>query len=644
MPSELSLLKSMLGNVIPVVQRSFSQPNVSRPCTGGLLALSRGLLKMDIAAWRFLDATGKFPSGLLEGSTADLGAYDECLASRIEISEFNSDSFSGQYCSVFFRPQRSKVLDRLILQLTRYPVVRKRFNLTTVHKALKKGRIHGLRFGLCVPSVCKKAEVELVLGSLTQMMGVTSFVAGCRSDEPEQLNAVQIAFVAVFGVLLFLLTAGTLVDTFSRMHNKPASDDKRRSAGRWTECMTAFSAISNTESLLKATSPELVCFKCLNGLRFFSAVWVILGHSYSVLDPHILGRGLGIFEMTHEILFCIISNAYPSVETFFVISGFLLVHNLLPKLKEQRRKLTVLLIVEVRRYIRITTPMMFLLGLIFLFPLLVHGPAADEWLPVKIEKCYRNWWAIPLHFNNWLTHKDICAGHLWYLACDMQIFTVVALLCVLLAKNVRVGIAAMVAIAASCNIFIAYFTHSAQIGPSRVSSGGDVTKMMQALDLIHQRPYPHVASYVTGALVGFVFLKYRHVRLRQVTRLGLWLCSTVFCLYGVFGAFKWQKGAPPTGVDVALFNGVHRTAFAMGVAWVLYACASGQAKIIDRFLAWDGFVLLGRLTFSVYLVHFLVLVTSAAMARERIYMAHWFLVPGVALLVTAGRGGRPGSV
>ncbi|KAM7282742.1 nose resistant to fluoxetine protein 6 isoform X3 [Ixodes scapularis] len=375
MPSELSLLKSMLGNVIPVVQRSFSQPNVSRPCTGGLLALSRGLLKMDIAAWRFLDATGKFPSGLLEGSTADLGAYDECLASRIEISEFNSDSFSGQYCSVFFRPQRSKVLDRLILQLTRYPVVRKRFNLTTVHKALKKGRIHGLRFGLCVPSVCKKAEVELVLGSLTQMMGVTSFVAGCRSDEPEQLNAVQIAFVAVFGVLIFLLTAGTLVDTFSRMHNKPASDDKRRSAGRWTECMTAFSAISNTESLLKATSPELVCFKCLNGLRFFSAVWVILGHSYSVLDPHILGRGLGIFEMTHEILFCIISNAYPSVETFFVI--------------------------------RITTPMMFLLGLIFLFPLLVHGPAADEWLPVKIEKCYRNWWAIPLHFNNWLTHKDI---------------------------------------------------------------------------------------------------------------------------------------------------------------------------------------------------------------------------------------------
>lgn len=31
------------------------------------------------------------------------------------------------------------------------------------------------------------------------------------------------------------------------------------------------------------------------------------------------GRGLGIFEMTHELLFCIIANAYPSVETFFVI-------------------------------------------------------------------------------------------------------------------------------------------------------------------------------------------------------------------------------------------------------------------------------------------------------------------------------------
>ncbi|KAK8756718.1 hypothetical protein V5799_000580 [Amblyomma americanum] len=129
----------------------------------------------------------------------------------------------------------------------------------------------------------------------------------------------------------------------------------------------------------------------------------------------------------------------------------------------------------------------------------------------------------------------------------------------------------MVSLCVGCNAFIAYFTHTAQIGPSRVSSGGDVSKMMQALDLIHQRPYPHVGSYVVGALTAFAFLRFRNARIGKMAQLALWSFSVAACLYGVFGAFKWQKGAAPTGADVVFYNGMHRTLFAMGVAWVLYA-------------------------------------------------------------------------
>ncbi|KAH7960703.1 hypothetical protein HPB49_022468 [Dermacentor silvarum] len=151
---------------------------------------------------------------------------------------------------------------------------------------------------------------------------------------------------------------------------------------------------------------------------------------------------------------------------------------------------------------------------------------------------------------------------------------------------------------------------------------------MQALDLVHQRPYPHVGSYVVGALAGFAFLRFRSVRIGRMAQLTMWSFSTAACVYGVFGAFKWQKGEPPTGADVVLYNGLHRTLFAAGIGWVLYACASGHAGLVNRFLAWEAFVPLGRLTFSVYLVHIAVLVTSPGMARERIYVAHWFLVRG----------------
>ncbi|KAH6932229.1 hypothetical protein HPB50_003753 [Hyalomma asiaticum] len=113
-----------------------------------------------------------------------------------------------------------------------------------------------------------------------------------------------------------------------------------------------------------------------------------------------------------------------------------------------------------------------------------------------------------------------------------------------------------------------------------------------------------------------------------MAQVAMWSFSTAACVYGVFGAFKWQKGAAPTGADVVIYNGLHRTLFAAGIAWVLYACASGHAGLVNRFLAWDAFVPLGRLTFSVYLVHFFVLVASPGMTRERIYIAHWFLVRG----------------
>ncbi|XP_037291329.1 nose resistant to fluoxetine protein 6 [Rhipicephalus microplus] len=626
-----SLLRGLVASVVPVLQRSFARTNVSALCTEALMDFSRRILRMDIAAWRFLDATGKFPSGILEGTTGDLGAYDECLASRLEPTSGDRTSLSsrGQYCSVFLKPKQSRAMDKLIAQLTRYPVIKKRFNLTMARKAIKKGRVRGLRFGLCVPSSCSAAEVEAILASLAQLISLTSALTSCRTDESNELNGTQVAFIVIYSTLTICVLLGTIVDVLERLKKKETTLlHKDKDSGKWVAAWKAFSAVRNTESLLKKTPPEHECLKCLNGMRFFTALWVILGHSYNILDPHILGRGLGIFEMTNEFLFCIIANAYPSVETFFVLSGFLLVHQMYPKLKDARSRTMVFLTAEIRRYIRLTVPTALLLGLVFLLPLLVRGPAADQWLPGKVAKCYQSWPAVLLHYNNWLTHVRICSGHLWYVACDMQIFTLVSVLCILLSMNAWLGIAAMVLVSVGCNAFIAYFTHKTQIGPSRVSSGGDVSKMMQALDLIHQRPYPHIGSYVAGALAAFAFLRFRNVRISRMAQLAMWSFSTAACVYGVFGAFKWQKGAPPWGADVVLYNGLHRTLFAAGIAWILYACASGHAGLVNRFLAWEAFVPLGRLTFSVYLVHFFVLVATPGMARERIYIAHWFLVRG----------------
>lgn len=51
------------------------------------------------------DATGKLPSGILEGTMMDFGSYDECLKIRANDSSRYSDGkelFRGQYCMVGF--------------------------------------------------------------------------------------------------------------------------------------------------------------------------------------------------------------------------------------------------------------------------------------------------------------------------------------------------------------------------------------------------------------------------------------------------------------------------------------------------------------------------------------------------------------
>lgn len=41
------------------------------------------------------DATSKFPSGIISGSTYGMGNFDQCLKVRVPLVQ---DSFSGKYC------------------------------------------------------------------------------------------------------------------------------------------------------------------------------------------------------------------------------------------------------------------------------------------------------------------------------------------------------------------------------------------------------------------------------------------------------------------------------------------------------------------------------------------------------------------
>ena len=63
-------------------------------------------LKASCLCFLVLDAMSKIPEGVLSGHTNSYGDFDECLATRGEISTSGMRSdFKGQYCGAFVVPE-----------------------------------------------------------------------------------------------------------------------------------------------------------------------------------------------------------------------------------------------------------------------------------------------------------------------------------------------------------------------------------------------------------------------------------------------------------------------------------------------------------------------------------------------------------
>ncbi len=111
-----------------------------------------------------LDATAKIPTGLLDGTIADYGEYEECL--NIKVTEEEPLTINGKYCMALIStpiPPKPEILTfhKPILNVSQTPLkntiwelLAKMFNFFYMSK--------GFRAGLCVPSTCSAQEIQSI--------------------------------------------------------------------------------------------------------------------------------------------------------------------------------------------------------------------------------------------------------------------------------------------------------------------------------------------------------------------------------------------------------------------------------------------------------------------------------------------------
>ncbi|CAC5392295.1 unnamed protein product [Mytilus coruscus] len=369
-------------------------PTISELCLNHSQLVSQALQRQDYWAMRMVDAAGKPSSNILSGGLMWLGSYDECLEIKV-VADHNNITyrFDGQYCKVSIAPQGElgKILPaKSVIQL-----------------------------GVCVPDSCSDTDTWLLVNNVLPAISDGALLAWpgecIAPDQPFDTRAIIV--LVVLSIFMAVMTIGTAYDVLLIQwprwketkiisenseeiavevdEKAPLLDNQKKKIpenqpGLIGDLLLAFSVYTNGAKLFN-TKQNKDILTCINGIRFISMTWVILGHTYQM--PLQMSDNMVSFfpKMIKRWTFGVIANATVSVDTFFTL--------------------------------RLTPPyMLVLMVYVSLFHYTGSGPNWPKDGPEK-NHCEKAWYYNLLYINNFFDDKENqCMQWSWYLACDMQFF------------------------------------------------------------------------------------------------------------------------------------------------------------------------------------------------------------------------------
>ncbi|XP_052094567.1 O-acyltransferase like protein-like isoform X5 [Mytilus californianus] len=631
--------ESMVTTVLPVtVTPSYSPvitstapplPKVNALCLNHTQSILGGLFGGKQWAMQMLDALGKPPAGLLGGKFAWLGDYDECIG-------ITADEFHGEYCLA-------------------------KFYVASISNPLTKAKGMEIRVGMCLPNTCSISDIKNLFNSvLPRISNNTVFATGgdCKKpDQPIDFRA-RIAFI-IIGVLVGLAIIATTYDIIIQHMSKPKKNSwdlfdghattydsagnghvnngyegekngpisdlsgqkhkyqfkepdrsmsvedpsttqyKPHEPGFLGKLLLSFSVYTNGAKIL-STNQGSGTLTAVNGIRFISMSWVILGHTYAFGLYSVGNIGTLYGALIKRKTFMAIINAEVSVDTFFALSGTLLTYVVLNQLKKQKGRLNWFMF-YFHRFWRLTPPYMLIMMVqICISKYLGSGPM---WSTDGFEKkyCKDTWWWNLLYINNFKTSAEECFAHAWYLANDMQFYVISPpiLLALYHSKIAGTIVTLVLWVGTAISTAVISVQKDLRVNPF---SGGDY------FDAYYQMPYCRIGPYLVGMYTGYILYTTKcKCKINKFVNITIWAvfaASALAVLYGVYDDINGDQLS--TGV-AALYNVLHKTVWGAAVCWVIFACATGNGGFVNTILSWRGFVPLSRLTYCAYLIHPLVM-------------------------------------
>ncbi|KAH8038543.1 hypothetical protein HPB51_001807 [Rhipicephalus microplus] len=264
------LMSQVLSSIPASLRRKFLEAEVRPECTAGLLRALRGFQNLEPWAIRLFDASGKYPTGLFEGSHVDMGAFDECLRTVVR-DDFGNVLSQGQYCNLLIYVNNGTAFEEMLESFSEILHPRRtQASLGTDSAGGKATSAHALLIRLGTLLVSKEYFVTHQCSSRALRMR--------RSGDGHRVASRSKNWLTSLSFRLNFLPPP---------YGSRVVDRSVILSGALVHFITAFSATSNTRCLLKAgdrAKPDHYALQFLHGMRFFGIVHIVMGHCGSVMS------------------------------------------------------------------------------------------------------------------------------------------------------------------------------------------------------------------------------------------------------------------------------------------------------------------------------------------------------------------------
>lgn len=556
-------------------------PGNQTECDSQLRALVESVTTLkNMWAIRMVDAWGKLPSGILEGNFNGLGSYDECK--KIDQNTEDVGHVRGQYC--------------LLAIPLKPPIGRSSSSsgFPSVQRAL------GLNIGTCFPDSCDAQQLESVLkSSFGALLNTSDIKLMCEVPTPD-MGTKEIVAIVIFSIIAMIITLSTVYEALTLIRSREPN-----------ETLAMFSIYSNGIKLFTMTDrPKQVLHQksdqidCLNGIRAISMAWIVFSHNYMMLITSPLYNMSSIYDWITSYHSMLVIGSTVSVDAFFLLSGILVCWSLLKEL-DRNRKLN-LPLMYLHRYLRLTPALAALILLTALMKYLGSGPFWNSTITATLEKpCDKYWWSALLYVQNYVNSKEICLGHTWYLSVDMQLYLISPLIIYPLwrwGRKVLIAIAGLILLSMGC-VLATFLVKELRLAFVDPQSGG-----RNRMKLTYKPTHTRMGAWLVGVILGYILrqTKNRQFHLSKATIVSGWLISLTIMLAIIFGDYPLQQpdsyNKHPLIID-AIYESTNRVVWAGCLGWMVFACVNGYGGPINTFLSLSIWQPLGRISYSIYLVH-----------------------------------------